>query len=271
MSDTCTESVTQKTIDDFGAQWTTYRENEGYYASLPLFEDILGGLLDINDLKGKKAADIGSGTGRIVNMILDADAASVTAIEPSGAFDVLKINTEARKEKIEYLKCRGDEIPPDAGYDYVFSIGVLHHIPDPVPVVDAAFKSLKKGGKCLIWLYGYEGNELYLSLVLPLRKITSKMPDFILSMLSGILTFALSLYMYACKILPLPMKAYMLDHIAKLSWKVRYLTIFDQLNPAEARYYKKEEAIKLLENSGFKDVKVHHRHGYSWTVIGTKE
>ena len=30
------------------------------------------------------------------------------------------------------------------------------------------------------------------------------------------------------------------------------------------------EAIKLLEGGGFVNVQIHHRHGYSWTVIGTK-
>jgi len=45
---------------------------------------------------------------------------------------------------------------------------------------------------------------------------------------------------------------------------------FDQLNPAEARYYRRAQAMELLEAAGFQDVQLFHRHGYSWTVIGTK-
>lgn len=264
------EINTAKTIEDFGAQWTTYRENDGYYASPELFQDILGDLMRSEDVRDKNVADIGSGTGRIVNMLLASGAASVTAIEPSDAFEVLKVNTAKDSAKIHYLKKRGDEIPADAALDYVFSIGVLHHIPEPKKVVDAAYNALKPGGRCLIWLYGYEGNEFYLSIFSPLRKITSRMPDFLLAAFSWILTVILSVYMSACRVIPLPMKTYMLGHIAKLSWKVRYLTIFDQLNPTEARYYKKDAAIALLADSGFKDVRIFHRHGYSWTVIGTK-
>jgi hypothetical protein len=48
------------------------------------------------------------------------------------------------------------------------------------------------------------------------------------------------------------------------------LIIYDQLNPAYAKYYMKREAVKLLLDGGFINVRVHHRHGYSWTVIGTK-
>lgn len=265
------ERKTIKTIDDFGAQWTKYQENEGYYASLPLFQDILGNLLMTEDLKGKRVAEIGSGTGRIVNMICASGASEITALEPSDAFEVLKTNTEKDKGRITYLKCRGDEIPAESEFDYVLAIGVLHHIPDPRPVLDATLKSLRKGGRLLAWIYGKEGNELYLSLVLPLRKLSSKMPDGLLAAVSWILTIALSFYVYSCRIFPLPMKDYMLGHIGKLSWKVRQLTVFDQLNPAEARYYSKEEALRLLTDAGFKDVKIYHRHGYSWTLIGTKE
>ena len=35
-------------------------------------------------------------------------------------------------------------------------------------------------------------------------------------------------------------------------------------------YYKKAEVISLLSSAGFSDIKVYHRHEYSWTAIGTK-
>lgn len=50
----------------------------------------------------------------------------------------------------------------------------------------------------------------------------------------------------------------------------RRLVIVDQINPRWAKFYKREEAEALLRDAGFKDVRLHHRHGYSWTVCGTK-
>ena len=50
----------------------------------------------------------------------------------------------------------------------------------------------------------------------------------------------------------------------------RYLTVFDQLNPSYAKYYTEEEAGQLMKRAGFADVRLHHRHGYSWTVLGRK-
>jgi len=97
--------------------------------------DVFGPLLAPEVLKGKKVLEIGSGTGRIVHMLLAAGAAHVTAVEPSRAMSVLKENTSSSAERITYLQCRGDELPGDPPQDFVVSIGVLHHIPEPQPVI----------------------------------------------------------------------------------------------------------------------------------------
>lgn len=258
------------TIKDFGEQWSAFRDNPGYYGSAVLLADLLGPLVALDELEGKTIADIGSGSGRIVNMLLDAGAGRVVAVEPSAAMDVLKDNTAARKERIDYLQIPGDRLPPGLGLDYVVSMGVLHHIPEPVPVVRAAFEALRPGGRCIVWLYGYEGNETYLSLALPLRRLTVLLPHRVLVALSHVLEWTLTAYIGLCRIVPLPMRSYMRSVLAKFPRSVRRLTIYDQLNPAYAKYYTRAEAEALLPAGGFTDVKVYHRHGYSWTVCGTR-
>jgi len=56
----------------------------------------------------------------------------------------------------------------------------------------------------------------------------------------------------------------------KLERRRRYEVIFDQLNPAYAKYYRAAEARALFEAVGFVDIRLHHRHGYSWTVVGRR-
>lgn len=265
-----TEDLTSKTISDFGDQWTTYTENEGYYASVKLLEDLFGPLMTLDEIKGRKVADIGSGTGRIVNMLLEAGAGHVVGIEPSAAYGVLKQNTAARADRVTLLNIRGDAIPPDLALDAVVSMGVLHHIPDPAPVVKAAYTALKPGGRMLVWLYGREGNETYLRVAEPMRAVTKRMPHWLLALTCSALNVALDLYIFLCRFLPLPMRDYMRGHLAKLSRSVRRLTIYDQLNPAYAKYYTQAEAQALLTSAGFQEVKTWHRHGYSWTVAGRK-
>ena len=175
-----------------------------------------------------------------------------------------------KPKKVTCLKITGDQLPAYGNLDYVFSIGVLHHISNPAPVVEAAFKALRPGGHFLIWLYGKEGNGLYLTFIRPLRVLTKRLPHFMLAFLVEIMYWPLVLYIKLCHRLPLPLRGYMLSVLEKMSPEKRRLIIYDQLNPAYAKYYTRLEAEKLLIDGKFENVRIHHRHGYSWTVIGTK-
>ena len=215
--------------------------------------------------------DFNSGsTGRIVNMLLDARAAHVIALEPSEAEKVLRLNTADRKDRITYVRARGEELPLDLDLDFVLSIGVLHCVVDPGPVVRRAYEALKPGGVMAIWLYGREGNELYLRLVLPLRVVTQRIPDFLLRGIVHILTVALIGYIGLCRRIRLPMRDYVLNVLGKYTYGPLFITVFDQLNPAYARYYTGEEAEALLSDAGFQGVEIFRRHSYSWTVVGRK-
>jgi SAM-dependent methyltransferase len=257
------------TIKDFEEQWLKYPNNEGYYGSLELFSDMLSPFLKPDGIKNCRVAEIGSGVGRIVNMLLMSGAEHVIAVEPSEAFEVLCSNVQER-EKVTCLKITGDQLPAYGSLDYVFSIGVLHHIRDPAPVVDAAFKALRPGGHFLVWLYGKEGNGLYLSLIRPLRGLTKHLPHFMLASLVEIMYWPVVLYIKFCHRLPLPLKEYMLSVLEKMSPEKRRLVMYDQLNPSYAKYYTRDEAEKLLIDGKFENVRLHHRHGYSWTVVGSK-
>lgn len=259
----------ERTLTDFGDQWTRYTDNSGFYGSLELFRDVFGPLLEPADVSGRRVAEIGSGTGRIVQMLMIAGARHVTAIEPSEAFGVLEALSQQYGDRVRCLRARGDEIPPD-GFDLVVSIGVLHHIPEPRPVLEAAWRALRPGGRLAVWVYGYEGNERYLALVQPLRSVTPRMPHLLLAGLSWLLTGLLGAYVLACRVLPLPLHSYMRSVFGRLTWGKRYLTVYDQLNPAYARYYRREEALDLLASAGFGDVRIHHRHGYSWAVTALR-
>ena len=131
--------IEQKTIDDFDEQWTRYSDNEGWYGSLELFQDMTSPLFDTGKLADKSVVDIGSGTGRIVGMLLDAGAGHVYAVEPAvGAFDKLveNVNAMGRGQNVTCINQRGDNWQLGVPVDYVISIGVIQFIPDPDPTVN---------------------------------------------------------------------------------------------------------------------------------------
>ncbi|MFZ5893982.1 MAG: class I SAM-dependent methyltransferase [Myxococcota bacterium] len=266
-------SLRDQTVSDFGEQWSTLRfdeTQEGYYASDALFDDLVQPLVSPSEFKGKSVADIGSGTGRIVKMLARAGASRIVAVEPSEGFAKVVENTAAFKDRVTYVNARGDELPLGLDLDWVVSFGVIHHIPEPDPVMRRAYQALKPGGKMVVWLYGAEGNGAYLALARPLRAVTTRLPHSALNAVTATLDVPLRAYIALCRRFPLPMHDYMNNHIGKFSDKIRRLTIYDQLNPAHAKYYTRQEAYELFERAGFTDIRLHHRHGYSWLVVGSR-
>jgi SAM-dependent methyltransferase len=264
------QDLSKRTIEDFGEQWTRFTTNDGFYASLELLRDICEPLVPLTAFRNLHVVEIGSGTGRIVQMALAAGAAHVTATEPSVAFDVLVRNLSDVKGRVDCVRVTGDRLPSGLAADLVMAIGVLHHIPDPAPVVDAAFRALRPGGRILVWLYGREGNTAYLSLIAPLRALTTRLRPGPTLVLAKVLSTLFTGYMAASRVIPLPLRGYIRHVIGKFTPERRVEVIYDQLKPAYAKYYARDEAHALIAAAGFTDVQLHHRHGYSWTVTGVR-
>lgn len=263
--------LTRQTIADFGEQWARYPTHEGYFASVELLEDIVSPLLSLNELPGALVAEIGSGAGRIVGMLLDCGAKHVYAVEPAQCRSLAdNVARMSRCTDVSIINCRGDAWMVPEPLDFVMSIGVIDHIPEPAPVLRRAYDSLRPGGRMLIWVYGREGSELYLRFAQPIRKMTRHLPDWCLTILVEAMYAAAVCYRGLSRIFPLPLRLYIQNVFWRFSPLHRRLVIYDQLKPAYAKYYRKEDALQLLPEAGFVEVRAHHRHGYSWTIIGTK-
>lgn len=262
-------AVDAKVIEEFGQQWNQFSEYSGHFASKNLLADMIGPLMELDDLKGADVAEIGAGAGRIVNMLMESGVSKVLALEPSDAVRTLRKNLEMHGERVAVVQGTGDQLPA-GNFDYVFCIGVMQHVSDPHPVLLAARKALKPGGKYFMWLYAKEGTEKYRAFVMPLRMITKCLPTVILTGLCWALMVGLTGYIQLCKLFPnLPLAKYATEVLGKVSPQARTITIYDQLNPTWVKYYSKSEVEKMMNDAGFTDVNTFHRHGYSWSVIGT--
>jgi SAM-dependent methyltransferase len=262
------DSLSDKTIQDFGRQHSTYHDSGGFYVSVDLLQDVLGPLMNKEEFAHKKVLDIGSGTGRWLRIFHELGSRTITAVEPSPAIEISKKNTLGLN-RISYHCVTGDKLP-DGPYDIVYSYGVIHHIPDPDPVVKRAYEVLKPGGRLVIWLYGRENNGLYLAFLNTLRFFTVPMPHKVLDWVSGAMVPLVRLYGHFLKILPLPLRSYFKKFVDRIDNYTLKHVIYDQLDPHFSKYYRRQEALDLVGKAGFKNVKIYHRENYSWTVIGTK-
>jgi len=256
-------------INDFGKQFKYHSEIDDYWGSLEMLKDIVKPF-DLNLVKNKIICEIGVGSGRILKNLIKLSPKKIYAIDPSEAIEIAKKNNEGSEVEILFKKISGQMINFKNEIDYIFSLGVIHHIPEAEIVCKKIYESLKPKGKFVIWLYGKEGNELYLFIFNNLRKITRFMPDKLLNLFSIFLNLLLSIYIFFCKYLNLPLRNYILNVIKKCSFEKRKYIIFDQLNPSYSKYYTRKDVETLLSKSGFNKFEIVNRHQYSWTAIAEK-
>jgi len=253
---------------DFGEQFTKDKKIDGYWGGVELLKDIVYPF-KLSNIKNKRIMEVGTGSGRILKNLIKFSPKHLTGVEPSNAIKVAKKNIGLNK--VTFLNIKGEDINFNEKFDFIFSLGVIHHIPQYEKVLKNISKSLKKNGKFIIWVYGKEGNELYLIIFNNLRRLTILLPDFILRILCHTLNIFTYFYQFLCFFFPLPMKNYFLKVFKTFSFEKRSYVIFDQLNPSFSKYFKKDELINVLKKTGFKKIKINHRHGYSWTAIAEKK
>lgn len=257
----------KQSFKDFGNQFLVDSQINGYWGSVELLEKIVHPF-DLTQIQNKVIMEVGVGSGRISNNLLKFDPNKIIAVEPSEAIQVAKRNIKSNK--IDFINIKGQDIDFENKFDFVFSIGVIHHIPEYEEVLKKIYKSLKKDGKFIIWVYGKEGNEIYLFIFNNLRRLTIILPDFVLRKFCHLLTILTYPYGFLCKFFKLPLQRYFTDMYNDLSFKHRSYVVFDQLNPSYAKYFKKSELENVLKDRGFKIEHLSNRLNYSYLAICTK-
>ena len=129
--------------------------------------------------RGKIVLDAGCGNGRFAYYAMKYGA-EVWAIDLGPAVEVAKRNTESIGQ-IQVVQADLHN-PPFAleSFDFIYSLGVLHHLPDPEPAFRNLLRFLKPSGEIQIYLYWKPEKQpiksLLLSGVNAARQVTTRLP-----------------------------------------------------------------------------------------------
>lgn len=246
----------------FGFEWDRY---DGFF---PHYEEQFRGWIEPlgpEDFEGRDVLDAGCGMGRNSFWASRWGARSVVAADLAG----LALNAARRVlaglpgVRVEHESIY--DLSHQEAFDLVLSIGVVHHLEFPRRAVERLVRTLRPGGKLVVWLYGREGNEAWVRFFQLVHPLLKRLPP----ALVHALTYCVSLPIFLRLKLPVGRTPY-LERISRYPFAHLHKIVFDQLLPEVTHYYRRHEVDELFAGLSLSRVEVHHNRGYSWTVVAEK-
>jgi SAM-dependent methyltransferase len=270
------EKDKQETAENFGWQWTHFTQEDNLYS-----DQFLGWLQPVTPdfFKDKVVLEGGCGKGRHTQLAAQWGARDVIGIDLSVAVDSAYAATR-QLPNAHIVQTDIYNLPFAQAFDYAFSVGVLHHLPDPKGGFESLAAKVKAGGHLSAWVYGKENNEWITRWVNPVReKLTSKMNQRALLQLSKIP--AATVYL-ATKLVYGPLNRNSageaiarhlfyndyLKAIAPFGWREQHTIVFDHLVAPTAFYLSRTEFEAWWRDIGAQDIVITWHNKNSWCGFG---
>lgn len=173
------DNIDKKVVDEFGDEWLKFFEQDD--ALVKKGGDEYFDILNDTIINSKTyVLDIGCGTGRWTKYLIQK-VGFIEAIDPSNAiFAADKLL--GKTENVRLSKASIETLPfADGTFDFVMSIGVLHHTPNTHQALIDCVKKVKKGGYFYVYLYyNLENRGFFYKTLFKLsdlvRRIVSRLP-----------------------------------------------------------------------------------------------
>lgn len=265
-------NVDPDTVRGFGKEWSAFTQSQMADAErLELFNGYFS-LIDWTR-RPRHAMDFGCGSGRwsvmvapLVDQLLAVDASP----------DALRVaQTNVRAANVTFQQATPDALAvPDSYFDLIFSLGVLHHVPDTEGAIRSLSRKLGSGGTLLLYLYyAFDNRPLWFR---ALWKITD-LGRLAICRLPFPLRYAFSqaiaLLVYlplarTAKYLPVsdswPLKSY-----ADRSFYVMRTDALDRFGTILEKRFSRRQIIGMLESCGLVDIRFSEK-GPLWVCAAKK-
>src|SRR6476620_4534013 len=154
MTNAGASNIDPKTVEAFGEEWSAYDQKvlpkaehkrvfDEYFSVFP-FERLAD---------GAEGFDLGCGTGRWAELVAGR-VGSLHCIDPAAKALAVARERLAYLPNVSFHLASATDIPlPDESQDFGYSLGVLHHIPNPEAALASCVRKLKRGAPFLVYVY----------------------------------------------------------------------------------------------------------------------
>ena len=237
--------VGQEHLASFGLQWNRY-EVAHEEEDRATFQAKTG--LPLAELKGLKVLDAGCGGGRYCKVAGQAGA-HVVGVDHTSAVDKA-VALCRHLPDVHFLQADLKKLPlEDESFDFVFSIGVMHHDVDTRAVFDEVAKKVRPGGRYAVWLY--RRNQWWQEKLNDLlRRRTTRMGAAKLDRWCR----------FGAWLGGIPVANRTLNKLANFSahpvWENRLCDTYDWYAPAYQHHHTTQELLAWFREAGFSDLAV---------------
>lgn len=237
--------VTDAHLRSFGDQWTRY---EVAHPDEDLATFVAKTGMPPDRLKGLRVLDAGCGGGRYARICGEAGA-RVVAADHTQAVDKAR-QLCAHLPNVHFVQCDLKHLPLEpASFDFVFSLGVMHHDADTRAVFDAVARFVRPGGRYSVWLY--RRNQWWQEAVnSSLRAVTSRLPAAMLrpcchlgAIMGGIPVINRTLNK-------------LISFSAHPNYQNRVCDTFDWWAPAYQHHHTVDQLLDWFREAGFRELQV---------------
>jgi uncharacterized protein YbaR (Trm112 family)/SAM-dependent methyltransferase len=262
-----------QTLHTFSYQWTTFLKNFIYFKEI--FLSFIHPFLDPDDFRDRLVLEVGCGSGRPASVALSFGA-ELVAMDLSEAVQSAH-SLVSYYPLLHVVQADIYHIPFKPLFDFVYSVGVMQHLPDPALGFKSIAKTVPDGHRLIVWVYGKR--ESWYRPVDLMRKFTSRLSYGTLHILSIILaTISEGLFLIPYRVLSrisvtrriaerIPGRIY-----ARFPFQENVLGWFDRLGAPITHYFSEEDIRRMFEDAGFNEIEVAPRPGAgrSWVGHGRK-